>query len=98
MISTAKLPTYKEAMDAHAREYLTHVLKATGGERQRAAEMAGLNRTHLQALIKRHGISIDFDPKARGRRKKVADQPIAEEKASTHEAPAAEVAHDRIRF
>jgi hypothetical protein len=89
MSSSAKQLTYKEAMDAHAREYL----KATGGERQRAAEMAGLNRTHLQALIKRFGISIDFDPKARGRRRKQGE-PVEK----SDEAAAPQIPVDPIRF
>ena len=93
MSSSAKQLTYKEAMDAHAREYLTRVLKATGGERQRAAEMAGLNRTHLQALIKRFGISIDFDPKARGRRRKQGEPVETSDEAAAPQIPA-----DPIRF
>ncbi len=60
--------TFHESRDAHDREYLTRVLTATGGERQRAAEIAGLNRTHLQKLISRHEIKIPMNPKARGRR------------------------------
>lgn len=60
-------PTFREAQSAHAREYLTSVLIATGGERAAAARLAGIGRTHMQALVRRFGISIAFDPKARGR-------------------------------
>lgn len=61
------LPTFEESRRARAIEYLTHVLTATGGERAAAARLAGVGRTTMQALIKRHGVSIGFDPKSRGR-------------------------------
>lgn len=64
------LPTFRQAQDAHAREYLTRVLTATGGERTAAARIAGVRRTHLHSLIKRLGIAIPMDPKARGRRRR----------------------------
>lgn len=76
-------PTYHEAMDAHAREYLTRVLRKTGGDRGRAAQIAGLNRTHLQALIKRHNVDVKPDFKFRGRRKK--NQSIDESEVSSGE-------------
>lgn len=64
------LPTFKQAQDAHAREFLTRVLTATGGERKAAARLAGIGRTHMQALVKRYAISIPMDPKKRGRRRR----------------------------
>jgi hypothetical protein len=54
-------------MDAHARDYLTGVLKATGGERAKAAEIAGIRRTTMQALIKRFAIDIPKNPQATAR-------------------------------
>lgn len=60
--------TFAQSMAAHSRRYLESVLRQTGGERRRAAELAGVGRTHLQALIKRFGVDVAMNPKARGRR------------------------------
>jgi hypothetical protein len=60
---------YRESTDEHARTYLTRVLTATGGDRITAAAIAGLNRTHLQALIKRHNVNVKPNLKNRGRRR-----------------------------
>jgi hypothetical protein len=59
--------TFAESRAMHARRYLVAVLETTGGERAAAARLAGIGRTTMQALIKRFGISIEFDPLARGR-------------------------------
>lgn len=82
--------TFRESQDKNARTYLTRVLQATGGERQRAAEIAGLNRTHLQSLIARFGIDIPFDPKARGRRRTKSER-------QHDEVAATEAARDTVR-
>jgi transcriptional regulator with GAF, ATPase, and Fis domain len=58
--------TFAESMAAHARAYLIAVLVAAGGVRVRAAELAGVKRQRFQGLIRRHGIKIAFDTKARG--------------------------------
>ena len=65
---------YRESTDAHAREYLTRVLTATGGDRMTAARISGLNRTHLQALIKRHRVEVAPNLTLRGRRKRKSDE------------------------
>lgn len=62
-----KYKELKDQQDEQTKAYLTGVLKSAGGERQRAAELAGLNRTHLQALIKRYSIDIPKNPKATAR-------------------------------
>lgn len=61
--------SYHETIDRAARAYLVEVLRMSGGERARAAEIAGLNRTHMQALIRKHAIDVPMNPKARGRRR-----------------------------
>lgn len=69
---------YKEASDEYSREYLTRVLTATGGDRMTAAAVSGLNRTHLQALIKRHHVQVKPNLKNRGRRRAKATDEVGE--------------------
>lgn len=63
------LKRFRDTMDDDAHSYLTRVLTATGGDRITAAAVAGLNRTHLQALIKRHNVDVKPNFKNRGRRR-----------------------------
>lgn len=72
------LKRYNDERDENARTYLTRVLTATGGDRVTAAAVAGLNRTHLQALIKRHGVKVPMNPKTRGRRRKAKSREARE--------------------
>lgn len=82
------ISTFYDAMDGAAREYLTKLLTSTGGDRMTAAAVAGLNRTHMQALIKRHKVEVKPNFKNRGRRRpKPGDR---------GEAGEAKVAGDRI--
>jgi hypothetical protein len=60
---------YRDSTEKHAKEYLTRVLTETGGDRITAAAIAGLNRTHLQALIKRFKVEVKPNLKNRGRRR-----------------------------
>lgn len=59
--------SYQQTIERAAKQYLVAVLEEAGGERWKAAQLAGLNRTHLQALIRKHAIDVPMNPKARGR-------------------------------
>jgi transcriptional regulator with GAF, ATPase, and Fis domain len=67
--------SYQQTIERAAKQYLVAVLEEAGGERWKAAQLAGLNRTHLQALIRKHAIDVPMNPKARGRwaRRSVVD-------------------------
>jgi len=41
----------------HDREYFAQVLRDTGGNMTRAAEIAGISRTYMRAMAKKHGLS-----------------------------------------
>lgn len=43
-------------LDVHGREYFERVLRESGGNVTRAAEIAGISRTYLRAMIKKHGL------------------------------------------
>lgn len=49
-----------EAMSAWERQYLSHLLRETGGNVTRAAQLAGKERRALGKLLKKHGIDRDF--------------------------------------
>ncbi|HSD37526.1 MAG TPA: sigma 54-interacting transcriptional regulator [Rhodocyclaceae bacterium] len=49
-----------EAMSAWERQYLSHLLRETGGNVTRAAQLAGKERRALGKLLKKHGINRDF--------------------------------------
>ncbi len=48
--------TFKESRDLFEKEYITHVLKITGGHVTNAARMAGKQRADFYNLMKKHGI------------------------------------------
>jgi DNA-binding NtrC family response regulator len=49
----------REMNDRFEREYLIKVMKAGNGSLSEAARIAGIDRTNLRRLLKRHGISAD---------------------------------------
>jgi two-component system response regulator GlrR len=53
------LQTYSEAKSGFEKTYLTNLLKVTGGNVSRAAELAGKYRADLYNLLKKHGLSPD---------------------------------------
>lgn len=56
----------EEAMQAFERQYLLSILHASGGNILEAAKAAGINRTNLYALLRRHGIDpTTFKPPVR---------------------------------
>lgn len=77
---------FRDSQDENAKTYLTRVLTATQGDRIKAAAIAGLNRTHLQALIKRHEVKVKPNLKNRGRHKSKQSESAGE----TSEAAAAD--------
>jgi len=46
----------REAVDGFKREHVARVLAQTGGHRTKAAELLGLQRTHLSVLLKKYGL------------------------------------------
>jgi transcriptional regulator with GAF, ATPase, and Fis domain len=48
--------TWREAMDAAAKAYLTDLLEHTGWNVAAAARIAGLNRTDMFKRLRRHGV------------------------------------------
>ncbi len=51
--------TFKQAKNAFEKQYLTHLLKLTGGHITNAANMAGKQRADLYNLMKKHQIQRD---------------------------------------
>jgi DNA-binding NtrC family response regulator len=50
----------REMNDRFEREYLIKVMKAGNGSVSEAARIAGIDRTNLRRLLKRHGITADL--------------------------------------
>jgi Nif-specific regulatory protein len=48
--------TLKEAEDNFKKEFITLTLKHTGGNRSRAAQIMGIQRTYLSRLISKYGL------------------------------------------
>jgi len=56
--ATNKVPTYDEARDTFARNYLTHNLQAAAGNITRAARLAKRNRTDFYKLLARYRVEV----------------------------------------
>ncbi|MEE9395493.1 MAG: sigma 54-interacting transcriptional regulator [Methylococcales bacterium] len=54
------LLSLREARDAFERDYLTRLLKMTGGNVSQAAKMAKRNRTEFYRLLKRHELNPSY--------------------------------------
>ncbi|MEZ5428441.1 MAG: sigma-54 dependent transcriptional regulator [Pyrinomonadaceae bacterium] len=54
--STFRFPSFKEATDAYQREFIQHKLAEAEGNVSRAAEMMGVDRSHLYRRMKSLGI------------------------------------------
>lgn len=48
--------TYEETMIAAGRGYIRAVMEQSGGNAKRAAQMAGVNRTHFYKLLQKYQI------------------------------------------
>jgi DNA-binding NtrC family response regulator len=49
-------PDLRAAVDSFKRAHIARVLLAAGGNRTKAAEQLGLQRTHLSVLLKKYGL------------------------------------------
>lgn len=56
--STFRFPSFKEATDAYQREFIQHKLLEADGNISRAAELMGVDRSHLHRRIKSLGIQV----------------------------------------
>ena len=54
--SSFRFPSFKEAIDAYQREFILHKLTEADGNVSRAAELMGVDRSHLHRRIKALGI------------------------------------------
>jgi two-component system response regulator GlrR len=76
-----KVPTYDEAREKFARDYLTNNLQATSGNVTQSARLAKRNRTDFYKLLARYRVEPDdFKNEGAGnQRKSGADELGAEE-------------------
>jgi two-component system, NtrC family, nitrogen regulation response regulator NtrX len=56
--SSYRFPSFKEATDAYQREFIERKLTEAGGNVSRAAEMMGVDRSHLHRRIRALGVQI----------------------------------------
>ncbi len=57
--SSFRFPSFKDATDAYQREFIIHKLAEADGNITRAAELMGVDRSHLHRRMKNLGISAD---------------------------------------
>ena len=57
--SSFRFPSFKDATDAYQREFIIHKLTEADGNITRAAELMGVDRSHLHRRIKNLGINTD---------------------------------------
>jgi two-component system, NtrC family, nitrogen regulation response regulator NtrX len=57
--SSYRFPSFKEATDAYQREFIERKLTEAGGNVSRAAEMMGVDRSHLHRRIRALGVQIE---------------------------------------
>ncbi len=57
---TFRFPSFKDATDAYQREFILHKLHEADGNVSRAAEIMGVDRSHLYRRMKTLGINIKF--------------------------------------
>ena len=57
--SSFRFPSFKDATDAYQREFIIHKLAEADGNITRAAELMGVDRSHLHRRIKNLGINIE---------------------------------------
>jgi two-component system nitrogen regulation response regulator NtrX len=54
-----RFPSFKDATDAYQREFILHKLDEAEGNVSRAAEIMGVDRSHLYRRMKSLGINAD---------------------------------------
>ena len=57
--SSFRFPSFKDAIDAYQREFIIHKLAEADGNITRAAELMGVDRSHLHRRMKNLGINAD---------------------------------------
>ena len=57
--SSFRFPSFKDATDAYQREFIIHKLAEADGNITRAAELMGVDRSHLHRRIKNLGINTE---------------------------------------
>jgi len=57
--SSFRFPSFKEATDAYQREFIIHKLAEADGNITRAAELMGVDRSHLHRRMKNLGINVE---------------------------------------
>jgi two-component system nitrogen regulation response regulator NtrX len=57
--SSFRFPSFKDATDAYQREFISHKLTEADGNVSRAAELMGVDRSHLYRRMKNLGINIE---------------------------------------
>ncbi len=57
--SSFRFPSFKDATDAYQREFILHKLTEADGNVSRAAELMGVDRSHLYRRMKNLGISVE---------------------------------------
>jgi len=62
-----KFLNFREARDVFEKEYVTHLLKMTGGHVTHAAQMAGKQRADFYNIMKKHGIQREAFRNVSGR-------------------------------
>ena len=59
LASSFRFPSFKEANDAYQREFILHKLAESDGNVSKAAELMGVDRSHLYRRMKNLGINAD---------------------------------------
>jgi two-component system, NtrC family, nitrogen regulation response regulator NtrX len=57
--SSFRFPSFKDAIDAYQREFILHKLTESDGNISRAAELMGVDRSHLYRRMKNLGINAE---------------------------------------
>ncbi len=65
--SSFRFPSFKEATDAYQREFIIHKLAEADGNITRAAELMGVDRSHLHRRIKNLGINTESENSTQAR-------------------------------
>jgi two-component system nitrogen regulation response regulator NtrX len=58
-LASFRFPTFKDATDAYQREFIQHKLTESEGNVAKAAELMGVDRSHLYRRIKTLGINVE---------------------------------------
>src|SRR2546429_713253 len=62
--SSYRFPSFKEASDAYHREFIQRKIDEAGGNVSRAAELMGIDRSHLYRRMRGVGVGSESEPRA----------------------------------